>query len=374
MRSLSLALDLLGHKATDMPSEFEVVVFTVTNTNVSAIALLQCEGGLRDKDTWSIQLSVCFTIPLIYNTDSNSVDQKAINQVYQQIHEACKDIGFFYITGHGVEQSTLDLFFSYTQGFFALPLEKKTAISIDKNPFYNGYIKSGAERTKNVVDIREGIYFEQKFRPQEDDYFPEESDLPGFAKAVKAYQAQLTELGFAMMKAIAFGLGLPVDYFVEKCSPPTCVLALWHYPPHPADTDSWGVGPHTDYGMWTFLLQDDVGGLEVEIAEGNWVEVKPIPGTFVVNLGDCLQAWTKGLYRATTHRVRRSIKKDRYSMPFFFNPNPGCIIEPIETDVTRNLTFTKVVKGIEMPFRYGDLAKTLLGKSHDWYKRQNKIE
>ncbi|KAJ7376576.1 hypothetical protein OS493_033737 [Desmophyllum pertusum] len=73
-------------------------------------------------------------------------------------------------------------------------------------------------------------------------------------------------------------------------------------------------------------------------------------GTFVVNLGDCLQAWTKGLYRATTHRVRRSIKIDRYSMPFFFNPSEECIIEPIETDVTRNLTFTKVIKGIEMPF------------------------
>ena len=94
----------------------------------------------------------------------------------------------------------------------------------------------------------------------------------------------------------------------------------------------------------------------------------PLTGTFVVNLGDCLQARTKGLYRATKHRVRRSIKKDRYSMPLFFHPNPGCIIEPIETDVTRNLTFTKVVKGIEMPFSFGDLLRTLLEKSHDTVK------
>ena len=82
-----------------------------------------------------------------------------------------------------------------------------------------------------------------------------------------------------MMKAIAVGLGLPHNYFVDKCSLPMSILALWHYPPHPAETDSWGVGPHTDYGMWTCLLQDDVGGLEVEITEGQWVEVKPIPGT-----------------------------------------------------------------------------------------------
>jgi len=83
---------------------------------------------------------------------------------------------------------------------------------------------------------------------------------------------------FAMTKALAVELGLPENYFADKCSPPMTVFAFWHYPPYPADTDSWGVGPHTDYGMWTFLLQDDIGGLEVEITEGQWVEVKPKPG------------------------------------------------------------------------------------------------
>ena len=79
------------------------------------------------------------------------------------------------------------------------------------------------------------------------------------------------------MKAFAVGLGLPDNYFDEKFAEPT--LALLHYPPHPADTDSWGVGPHTDYGMCTLLLQDDIGGLEVEVTEGQWIEAKPIPGS-----------------------------------------------------------------------------------------------
>ena len=84
---------------------------------------------------------------------------------------------------------------------------------------------------------------------------------------------------FVMMQALAVGLGLPENFFDEKFSQPTkSALSLWHYPPHPADTDSWGVGPHTDYGLCTFLLQDDVGGLEVEITERQWIEVKPIPG------------------------------------------------------------------------------------------------
>ena len=89
------------------------------------------------------QIWRCFIIPLIFNTDEGLVDQEAINQVYQKIHQACKDIGFFYITGHGVEQSTLDMLFSYTKKFFDLPMEKKTALSIDNNPAYNGYIGRG---------------------------------------------------------------------------------------------------------------------------------------------------------------------------------------------------------------------------------------
>ena len=88
----------------------------------------------------------------------------------------------------------------------------------------------------------------------------------------------------------------------------------------------------------------------------------------MVNLGDCLQAWTKGLYRATRHRVRRSINTDRYSVPLFLNPNKECLIEPIETDVTKDLTHTNVVKGVEMPFRFADLTDALLKKSFDWRK------
>ena len=84
-------------------------------------------------------------------TDDNLVDQQAIDKVYQQIHQTCKDIGFFYITGHGVEQSTMDLLLKYTQQFFALPMEKKTALSIHNSPSYNGYIESG---TKHSLETR----------------------------------------------------------------------------------------------------------------------------------------------------------------------------------------------------------------------------
>ena len=86
-------------------------------------------------------------------TGGSLADQEAINEVYQQIHQACKDIGFFYITGHGVEQSTMDLLLKYTQKFFALPMEKKTALSIHNSPSYNGYIEPGIACGTSVSDL-----------------------------------------------------------------------------------------------------------------------------------------------------------------------------------------------------------------------------
>ena len=117
-----------------------------------------------------------------------------------------------------------------------------------------------------------------------------------------------------MTKALAVGLGLPESYFADKCSPPMIILAFWHYPPYPADTDSWGVGPHTDYGMWTFLLQDDIGGLEVEMTDGQWTELKPIPGITYINYTSCscqLISFKESMMRflCTISRLRGYLEK-----------------------------------------------------------------
>lgn len=81
------------------------------------------------------------------------------------------------------------------------------------------------------------------------------------------------------MKALAVSLGLHRDDFNDSCSLPLNTLGIFHYPPDPDGVDSWGVGDHTDFGLVTILLQDSIGGLEVEINPGEWVPVKPIPGS-----------------------------------------------------------------------------------------------
>ncbi|KAJ7373983.1 hypothetical protein OS493_009311 [Desmophyllum pertusum] len=273
---------------------------------------------------------------------SSSIDA---SDAVKHIHEACRDVGFFYITGHGVLQHTTDTVMEAARLFFEMPFEKKIALSIRNSKAYRGYIQKGSEMTADKVDVKEGIYFGPDVTSDDPDVicgtpmvgsnqYPDEGDLPNFPNTVKQYREQMKTVGLSLMRAMAMGLQLPKCYFDDMFSNP--------------------------------ILQDDVGGLEVQTKDGKWIDVPPIPGTFVVNVGDPLEAWTKGLYRATLHRVRSFPGKDRYSAPFFYGPNPRCIIEPLDTDLTRDLSYTPEFL-LKMPFRFGDYYYAKFQQSFDWF-------
>jgi isopenicillin N synthase-like dioxygenase len=138
----------------------------------------------------------------------------------------------------------------------------------------------------------------------------------------------LTRLGHRLMAGIALSLGLQESYFADRYTrEPLILFRIFNYPP-PPDPTLWGVGEHTDYGLWTMLLQDDAGGLEVR-SRSRWVPAPPVPGSFVCNIGDMLDRMTRGLYRSTPHRVRNPAPRDRLSFPFFFDPNFFARVEPI---------------------------------------------
>lgn len=157
----------------------------------------------------------------------------------------------------------------------------------------------------------------------------------------------------------SFFTDLETDFFNKKFTDePFAQLAMFHYPPHPGSEDGkeiWGVGRHTDYGMLTILLQDNVGGLQVETKGGTWIEVPPVPGSFVVNLGDMMEIWTSGAFKAGPHRAKVSPTQHRLSVAMFYDPGFDCVISPISLDETLiPVEKTAAKLSMDFPIRYGD--------------------
>jgi isopenicillin N synthase-like dioxygenase len=177
--------------------------------------------------------------------------------------------------------------------------------------------------------------------------WPEEFHIqgaPSMKATVLAYLTAVTQVAQRLFRALAVALGLSVEYFDARFTQtPTTLFRIFNYPLRPdaaPDEDVWGVREHTDYGFLTLLLQDldGRGGLEVLTRAGEWIQAPPVQYAFVVNLGDMLEIWTHGLYRATPHRVRYpplnwgpdlTTFGDRLSFPFFFDPHWHASIEPI---------------------------------------------
>lgn len=284
-------------------------------------------------------------IPLIDLRDSTSGNRERRAAIGRAIHEAARDSGFFYIENHGIDQTMIDNAFTEAKRFFELPLHRKLEISVDKWPCIRGYDAMQAQTLDagSPPDYKESFYLGRDLGPDHPyvkravpnhgaNQWPER--LSGFREGVEAYFVGMLDLGRHLMRMLALSLSLDEDYFDEAFRHPAATLRLHRYPPQPPDAapNSLGAGAHTDFGAITLLAQDDCGGLEVENAAGDWLRADPIPGTFVVNLGDMIKRWTNDLYHSNVHRVlNRAIERDRYSMALFFNPDYFTQIECVPT-------------------------------------------
>jgi isopenicillin N synthase-like dioxygenase len=152
-------------------------------------------------------------------------------------------------------------------------------------------------------------------------------DLPGFAEAVTAYYDAVLAVGHRLLWAFAVALGEDPDVFSRHATKTPSQLRLVHYPYNPDAEDGHGIGAHTDYECFT-LLKPTAPGLEVLNGAGEWIDVSPVDGTFVVNIGDMLELWTDGAFVATSHRVRKVVE-ERYSFPLFFNVDYHTEVKPL---------------------------------------------
>jgi isopenicillin N synthase-like dioxygenase len=279
------------------------------------------------------QLPVIDVAPLVYGTGDTTA-------VATDLDRACREHGFFYVSGHGVSEELQDRLDRAARDFFALPEAEKAEIGMARGgKAWRGWFPFEGELTSGRPDRKEGLYLGAEVGPDHPqvqsgtplhgaNLFP--AHVPDLRAAVLEYLEAMTVLGHTLMRGLALALGLDPGWFDEHLTAdPLILFRIFRYPPEAGvDEPNWGVAEHTDYGLLTILRQDRLGGLQVHAPSG-WIDAPPLPGTFVCNLGDMLERMTGGRYRSTPHRVRNTGDADRFSFPFFFDPGWDAEVLPV---------------------------------------------
>ncbi len=306
----------------------------------AARLLAQAEMAAAAKPFTSIP-----TIDISPLTAADASDE-SMSAVADQIRAACVEVGFFYLVGHGVDQAFVDETFSVTKRFFDLPDEKKFEVSILNSKKMRGYTGLLEEQTDPDGDGDLHEAFDIGLDLSEDDPdahgdvygwgLNQWPTMPGFREQMVGYHTALRKLSTALYRGFALSLDLDIDFFTAKMTKPISELRIIRYPAQPVerDDDIVGIGAHSDYDMFTILATDEVPALEVLNPAGEWVPAPPVPGAFIVNVGDLLERWTNDLYRSTVHRVINISGTERYSLPFFSNIDPLEVVDVLPSCIT----------------------------------------
>ena len=291
---------------------------------------------------------VAFTsIPIVDFSNAYSSDVKARREVADEIRKASIEVGFFYISNHGVSQELIEQVFSVTKQFFALPLARKMELHISKHKRHAGYIAIGGEKLqdhdeqvsadrKESLEISIGIQDNAALATPSSDVFLREcewlSGYPEMRNVMHTYYNRMWELARLLNRVMALALHLPENFFEAAFSRPITNIRCLSYPPLEPDVatndKTRACGEHSDYLTYNLLVQDDIGGLEVLNCHGEWIEATPVPGTFVVNTGDLISHWTNDLFASTIHRVTSNqTERVRNAIAFFTGPNIDARIE-----------------------------------------------
>ncbi|MFJ3900243.1 isopenicillin N synthase family dioxygenase [Streptomyces sp. NPDC090025] len=264
--------------------------------------------------------------------------------LHAQLHSAAHDVGFFQLVGHGVTEAETTALTDAMHAFFALPEAQRLALDTTGSPHFRGYTRVGDERTGGARDWRDQLDIGAERpahvpAPWEPPYWwlqgPNQwpQALPELRLAALTWVERLSGVAERLLRELLASIGADpgfyADVFGAHAHPH---LKLVRYPGSSGDAgDAQGVGAHKDYGFLTLLLQDQVGGLQVEREDGRFHDVPPLPGAFVVNLGELLEVATNGYLVATNHRVVSPPgATERYSVPFFYNPRLDARIAPLE--------------------------------------------
>ena len=272
------------------------------------------------------------TLPVLDYSRLSAGPEEA-SRFRDELRDAMHDVGFLYLSGHGIPQELVDAMLETSRRFFDLPEEQKLAVENIHSPQFRGYTRMGAELTDRAVDWREQIDIGVERNtvaqaPGVADYWRLEGPnlwpegLPEMREIVTEWTERLSAISLELLRALALSLGAPEDTFdaafAARAFP---LLKIVRYPGESDPEPKQGVGSHRDGGVLTLLLvEPGKGGLQVEY-QGQWIDAPQVRGTFVVNIGEMLELATNGYLKATLHRVISPLRgTDRISLPFFYNP------------------------------------------------------
>ncbi|KAG8367345.1 hypothetical protein BUALT_Bualt16G0062500 [Buddleja alternifolia] len=279
----------------------------------------------------------------------------------KRVVAACLDSGFFYVTNHGIDEEFMDEVFSQSKRFFSLPMvEKMKLLRNEKNRGYTPVLDEHLDPVNQIHgDYKEGYYIGTEVSEDDPDalkpfsgpnIWPSADMLPTWRETMVRYHQAALEVARAVSRLIALALDLKLDFFdqPERLGRPLAILRLLHYEDRTSEPAKgiFGAGAHSDFGLITLLATDDNYGLQIckdrDAKPEIWEYVPPLKGAFIVNLGDMLERWSNCSFRSTLHRVLGN-GQERYSIAYFVEPNPECIIECLQTCQSENNPPKKVI-------------------------------
>ena len=288
-------------------------------------------------------------IPVVDLSPLSGTDPRAMTALADEIRLASSRVGFFYIKNHGIAEAVIDRAYAAARRFFAVPEAEKQACHISKSLAHRGFVPLYEESFYETLgattanrDHKECFQIGIDLPPDHPDFVPGMPllgqnlwpEVAGFQRDMSAFFEALRELSRRLFGAFALALFLPRDYFDAMLTRPPSVLRLAHYIDNdfPADQANWGISAHTDYEVFT-ILHTDRPGLQALNAGEQWVDVPPLAGTFIINIGDMLELLSNGAFVATSHRVL-NIGKERFSFPMFCTLDYETVVAPLPQWVT----------------------------------------
>ena len=275
-------------------------------------------------------------IPKIdYKIISNYLDP-SFNDEIKKFNYAISHYGFLLLKNTPIDKKVKTNILKAYKEFFYLPFKQKNKVNMaltssnrgwgaprgeqvnpEYNPDYKEVFDTGPHK-KIKDEFKELTYYSKNLWPEH---------LPFFEKKINDYYDLCTDIGMNLLSFIEDSLNLSEKFFRDKFEYPMSLLRCNYYPPRKSmlSNKDYGIAPHTDYGCLTILLTDNNPGLEIKNPSDEWELVLPKEEEIIVNFGDMLELWSNKKIKATSHRVFGN-SDERFSIPFFFNPQYDTII------------------------------------------------